>query len=181
MQAVLSGLGGNRGIGRRGDGEAHGAHQTHVVDLFAGVDFHFIAAGFPPAFRGEQCEITGLVFQGDVHRVFRHDRLPSRPCFRLGVATPEYLKRLIVLVKLEDNEDRFRTGEELFGWSDRDDFVGPLKAQFFIESLGEDNAAEHALGRGVKIVGFCVLGAILKVRDRHIVREGELLGSERRG
>lgn len=179
MLVGLLGPNGNRAIGRVGDTEAHGAHQAHVVDLFAGVDFHFVAAWFPTAFRGEQCEVAGLVFQGDVHRVFGHDWLPRGSCFRLGIAAPEYLKRLIVLVQFEHDENRLRPGGELLGGCDRNDFMGPLKAQFFIESLGEHDAAKHAFGRGVEIVRFGVLSAVLKVRDRHIAREGEILSSER--
>ena len=29
------------------NGEAHRAHQAHLVDLFSNVNFHFVSAGFP--------------------------------------------------------------------------------------------------------------------------------------
>ena len=79
-----------------------------------------------------------------------------------------------MLVELEYDEDRFSSGGELFGWFDGNDFMGPLKAQFFIEPFGENNAAKHSFRRGVKIIGFGAVGAVLEVRDRRIVGQREI-------
>lgn len=86
-----------------------------------------------------------------------------------------------MLVKLEYDEDRFGPGGELFGWFDGDDFMSPLKAQLFIKPFGKDNPAKHSFGWGVEIVRLGALGVILKVRDRHIVSQREILGPEERG
>ena len=74
---------------RRGDRKAHGAHETHVVDLLAGMDFHFVSAGLPVAVCREQLEIAGLVFQGDVHGIFSDYRLSIQSGYLLGIAAPE--------------------------------------------------------------------------------------------
>ena len=83
-----------------------------------------------------------------------------------------------MLVKFEDNEDRFGSFGELLGRSDRNDFMGPLKTQFFVEPFGEDDVAKHALGRGVEIVGFSVFCAVLKIRDRYVMSQREILSPE---
>ena len=79
-----------------------------------------------------------------------------------------------MLVELEYDEDRFGSGGELFGWFDGNDFMGSLKAQFFIEPFGEDNAAKHSFRRGVKIIGCGAVGAVLEVGDRRIVGQREI-------
>ena len=79
-----------------------------------------------------------------------------------------------MLMQLEDDEDWLGSGGKPFGRSDRYDFMGALKAEFFLERFGQHNAAKHALRRGVKIVRRGSFGAVLKVRDRHIVGQRKI-------
>ena len=85
-----------------------------------------------------------------------------------------------MLVQLEDDEDRRGSDGEPFGGSDRHDFMSALKAEFFLEGFGQNNAAKHALRRGVEIVGCGSFGAVLKVRDRHVVGQREILCPDER-
>src|SRR5687768_12389737 len=83
-----------------------------------------------------------------------------------------------MLVKFEDNEDRPGPFGELLSRLDWNDFMGALKTQFFIEPLGEDNVAEHAFRWSVEIVGMGAFCSVLKVRDRHVMGQRQVLSPE---
>lgn len=83
-----------------------------------------------------------------------------------------------MLVELEDDEDRLGSDGKLFGRSNGNNFVGSLESQFFIKSFGEDDAAKHALWRGVEIIGYGTLCAVLKIRNRHVVSQRKVLCPE---
>jgi hypothetical protein len=90
---------------RRGDREAHRTHQTHLVDLFSHVDFHFVSARLPRALRRGEREIAAVVFKRNVHRILSDHHCGIEAGDRFWEATPEHLESLIMLVEMEYDED----------------------------------------------------------------------------
>ena len=159
---------------RRGDREAHRAHQTHLVDLFSHVNFHFVSAGFPCVlWRGER-EIAAFVFERNVHGILSDHHGGIEAGYRFREAVSEHLEPLIMLVKVEHNEDCWGIGTEPVGRFHRHDLMRTVKAQFLVESFRRCNGAEQALRRGVEVVGGDVLGAVLKIRDGGILGDRQL-------
>ena len=120
---------------------------------FSHVDFHFVSAGFPCApWRGE-CEIAAVVFERNVHRILsdRYRGIETGYCFR--EAASEHLESLIMLVKVEHDEDRRSIGTKPVGRFHWHDFVRTVKAQFLVESFRRRNGAEQALRWSVEVVG----------------------------
>src|ERR1700757_3604717 len=90
---------------RCGDRKAHRTHQSHLVDLLSHVNFYFVSAGLPCAlWRGEH-EIAAVVFKRNMHRILsdHHRGIEAGDLFR--EAASEHLEPLIMLVKVEHNED----------------------------------------------------------------------------
>ncbi|TKB65459.1 MAG: hypothetical protein E8D47_07185 [Nitrospira sp.] len=115
-----------------------------------------------------------------MHRILS-DRLRGvEAVYGFGKTESEYLESLIVLVKIEHNEDGLSVGTEPIGGFHRHDFVCTVKAQFFVEPFRRRNGAKQALGRSVEVVGDDVLGAVLKVWDGGIFRDRQLRCLERR-
>lgn len=81
-----------------GDCETHRAHQTHLVNLFAHVDFHFVSAGLPCALWRREHEIAAVVFKRNVHRVLPNHHGGIEAGYRFRETAPEDLESLIVLV-----------------------------------------------------------------------------------
>ena len=94
--------------------------------------------------------------------------------YRFRKAVSEHLESLIMLMKVEHNEDRRGIGTEPVGRFHRHNLVRTLKAEFLVESFRRRNGEEQALRRGVEVVGDDVLGAVLKVLDRSILRDRKL-------
>ena len=112
----------------RGDREAHRTHQTHLVDLFSHVDFHFVSAGFPCTLWRGECEIAAVVFERNVHRILSDHHCGIEASYRFREATPEHLESLIMLVKVEYDEDGLGIGRKPVGRLDRHDLVRTVKA-----------------------------------------------------
>src|SRR5215813_8998586 len=146
---------------RCGDREAHRAHQTHLVDLFSHVDFHFVSAGLPRALRRGEREIAAVVFKRDVHRILSDLHRGIEAGDRFREATPEHLESLIMLVEMEYDEDGLGIGTKPVGRFDRHYLVGTVKTQFLVESFRCRNRAKQTLRRSVEVVGDDVLGAVL--------------------
>jgi len=154
--------------------EAHRAHQTHFVDLFSHVNFHFVSAGFPCVlWRGER-EIAAFVFERNVHGILSDHHSGIEAGYRFREAASEHLEPLIMLVKVEHNEDCWGIGTESVGRFHRHDLVRTVKAQFLVESFRRRNRAEQALRRSVEVVGGDVLRAVLKIRDGGILGDRQL-------
>jgi hypothetical protein len=159
----------------RSDGKAHRAHQTHLVDLFSHVNFHFISAGFPGnTWRGEH-EIASVVFERNLHRILSNRNGGIEAGYRFRVAASDHLESLIMLVKEEHNKNRRTVSAEPVGRFHRYDFVRTLGAQFLVKSFRCRNGAEQALRRSVEVVGGDVLGAVLKIGDGGILGDRQLL------
>ena len=160
----------------QGDRKAHRSHESRIVHLLAGVDFDFVSAGAPAVLGGKEFEVSGLILQRDVHRIFGDDRAGQEAHDLFGVAPAEDLKGLIVLVQFEHDEDRLGAGGELFGRPHRDNLMSPANPQLLIEPFGNHDFSEHALRRGIKTIGLRILRAVLEFRNRYIVGQGQLVG-----
>ena len=82
----------------RDNRKAHSPKETHLVHLLACVDFHLVSAWPPTSPRRKQLEVTGMVFQGNIHRILSHDSMAIPSVHLLWVAAAEYLKGLVVLM-----------------------------------------------------------------------------------
>ena len=159
---------------RRHDRESHRAHQTHLVDLFSHVNFHLISAGLPSTlWRGER-EVAAFIFERNMHGILSDHHGGIEAVYRFREAVAEYLEPLIMLVEVEDDENRRGIGTELVSRFHRHNLVRTLKAEFLVESFRRRNGEEQALRRGVEVVGNDVLLAVLKVRDRSILGDRQL-------
>ena len=83
----------------RHDGETHRAHETHLIDLLAGMNLHLVPSGFPAAWRGRQFQIAALILQGDVHRVFGEAGGWIEPLNSFWPAPSEDCKCLVMLMQ----------------------------------------------------------------------------------
>lgn len=149
--------------------EPHRAHQAHLVDLFSHMNFYPVSAGPPSVlWRGER-EVAGIIFKRNVHGILsdHHGGIEARYRFRKAVS--EYLESLIMLVKMEHNEDCRDIGTEPVGRVHWYNFVGTLKTKFFVEPFRRRNSEEKALRWGVEIVGGDLLGAVLEIWDGGIL------------
>ena len=123
--------------------------------------------------RGE-CEVAAVVFQCNVHGILSDHHGGIEAGYRFREAASEDLKSLIVLVKMEHNEDCRSIGTKPVGRFYRHDLVSALKTQFLVESFCRRNGAEQALRRSVEIVGNDVLGTVLKIGDGGILDDRQL-------
>ena len=80
-----------------------------------------------------------------------------------------------MLMHLKDDEHSTGVRAEDLGRTDGDDLVGSTESHLFFEPLGELDGAKNAFRRGIEVIGSDIFLPILKLRDRHVSREGELL------
>lgn len=160
------------------DGEPHRADEAHFADLFAGMDFDFVAARCPVLVRREQLEVAAFILQCNVHGVFADDRARLNARYPIGNAPAEDFKALVVLMEGKHDEDILGVGGKAFGRVHRHNLVGLPEAHFFFKPFGHRDGAEHACRRGVEVIGLGVFGPILKFRNREVFRNGQFSGPQ---
>ena len=129
-------------FGRRHDRETHRAHETHLVDLFSHVNFHFVSSGFPGiSWRGEG-QIATVIFERNLHGILADQDGGIETGYGFRVTASEYLESLIMLVQMEHNENSRGIGTESVGRFDRYDLMRTVKSQFLIEAFRRRNGAE---------------------------------------
>ena len=154
--------------------EPHRAHQTHLVDLFSHMDFHFVSAGFPCALWRGECEITSVVFERNVHSILPDHHCGVEAGYRFREAASDHLESLIMLVKEEYNKNCRGIGAELVGRFHRHNFVRTVKAQFLVKSFRCRDGTEQTLRWSIEVVWDDVLGAVLKIGDGGILGDRQL-------
>ena len=154
--------------------KTHRAHETHRIDLFSHVDFDFVSAWFPRTLWRGKREIAAVIFERNVHSILPDHHSGIKAGYRFGEATPEHMESLIMLMKMEHNEDSLRIGTESVGRFYGDDLVRTMNTQFFVESFRRRNGTEQAFRGRVEVIRDDVLGTVLKIGDGEILGDRQL-------